>query len=85
MTCPAAGAVQRHHTDLPPGCPAWFGSPGSLLAPTLVPTVFPEENPRAAALMNLSLSGTGTLTVIPSARVVSPLWVVLLTKFAVEP
>jgi hypothetical protein len=37
-----AGAVNFHHTDLPPKFVApedeWFGSPGSLLAPALVPT-----------------------------------------------
>ena len=34
-TVPLVGAVQLHHTERPPGLPAWFGSPGSLVAPTL--------------------------------------------------
>ena len=32
MTRPAAGAVQVHHSDLPPASPAWLGSPASLVA-----------------------------------------------------
>src|SRR5437773_6679149 len=35
-TPPELFAVQDHHSELPPGTPAWFGSPGSLVAPQLV-------------------------------------------------
>ena len=36
-----AGAVQRYHTECPPESPAWFGSPVSLVAPTLLPVTLP--------------------------------------------
>jgi len=38
INAPLTGGVQSSHTDLPPGLPAWFGSPTSLVAPTLLPT-----------------------------------------------
>ncbi len=38
VAMPELGAVQRNQTDEPPGSPPWVGSPGSLVAPALVPS-----------------------------------------------
>src|SRR5437762_11344089 len=57
VTLPAAGAVQDHQTDLPPALPAWFGSPVSLVAPTLEPLSVAEEPLAAVALAKLSFTG----------------------------
>src|SRR5215472_16476546 len=59
VTYPSCGARQDHHTDLPPGLPAWLGSPGSFVALILFPvttTFVPEINVAAA---NMSLVGAG--------------------------
>src|SRR6266404_692437 len=57
VTLPAAGAVHDHQTDLPPTLPAWFGSPVSLVAPTLEPLSVAEEPLAAVALAKLSFTG----------------------------
>ncbi len=40
---PALGAVQEYQIDAPPAFPAWFGSPVSLVAPTLEPMAVPAR------------------------------------------
>jgi hypothetical protein len=50
-------AVQRYQTEAPPELPAWFGSPGSLVAPTLDPPAVPEAPASACALAKSSFAG----------------------------
>jgi hypothetical protein len=52
---PEAGACQLYQTDLPPTLPAWFGSPGSFVAPTLVPLTIPLLPERTCAAAKASL------------------------------
>ena len=55
VTVPLVGAVQVHHTLLPPVLPPWFGSPASLVAPTFVPLTVIEGPMIVVALANASL------------------------------
>src|ERR1035441_5693134 len=57
VTVPLAGATQRNQTEAPPVFPAWFGSPASLVAPTVLPDVVPETPAIVVALAKLSLAG----------------------------
>ena len=54
------GAVQKYQIECPPAFPAWFGSPASLVALTVVPVTLadPPENP--CALAKLLLAGATT-------------------------
>src|SRR5438034_4352520 len=69
VTLPARGACKRNQREWPPALPAWFGSPGSLLAPVLYVSKLPLDVRRATASANTSLSGTpgvdaGTVQVV---------------------
>src|SRR5262249_52135557 len=55
---PLVGAVQLHQADLPPGLPAWLGSPVSLLAFPFEPEPVRLVPVRTIRLLNLSF-GTG--------------------------
>jgi hypothetical protein len=57
VTDPEDGAVQLYQTDAPPTLPPWFGSPVSLVAPTLEPVVVPLEPAIFVALEKSSLTG----------------------------
>ena len=52
------GAVQKYQTEWPPEFPAWFGSPDSLVAFTLVPVTLADPPESPCALAKLSLAGT---------------------------
>jgi len=58
VTSPDSGAVQVHQTDSRrPDAPAWLGSPGSPVAPTLVPVVLAESPFKMILLAKLSFTG----------------------------
>jgi hypothetical protein len=54
VTSPLKGAVHTHHTEAPPALSPWFGSPGSLLAPALLPDTVPLAPEMLMALAQLS-------------------------------
>src|SRR5690242_13440921 len=54
---PLLGAVQVHQTEEPPELPAWNGSLGSRVAPTLEPVTVTTAPARATRLEKLSLVG----------------------------
>ena len=41
VTDPPAGATHEYQMDAPPELPAWLGSAGSFVAPTLFPVTLP--------------------------------------------
>ena len=49
-----AGAVHEYQTEWPPALPAWFGSPGSFVAPTVVPLMLPFASSITVAFANMS-------------------------------
>ena len=57
---PLAGAVQVHHTDLPPVLPAWLGSPTSFVAFTFVPVRVAAVPLMLSRLAKLSFAGRMT-------------------------
>ena len=57
VAVPLAGAVQRYQIEAPPALPAWFGSPGSFVAPTFEPVAVPLEPAIVWAFANMSLAG----------------------------
>jgi hypothetical protein len=58
VTVPEDGAVQLHHTDAPPELvEIMFGSPVSLVAPTLEPVTLTDEPLTSVALTNMSFTG----------------------------
>src|SRR5439155_14607440 len=66
---PERGAFHRSHSEWPPPLPAWFGSPGSLLAPVLFVSKPPLAVRSGIESANASFSGTpgvvaGTVQVI---------------------
>src|SRR5436305_1538942 len=67
VNCAVAGAVHANQMDAPPGCPAWFGSPGSLVAPTFELTTLPENPETGLASAKASGSGFQARTVDPVA------------------
>src|SRR6186997_2826114 len=56
-TSPDDGAVQFHHTDLPPAFPPWFGSPVSLVALLFVPPADVDDPLKVIAPAKLSFAG----------------------------
>ena len=56
VTLPEEGAVQNHHTEAPPAFAIMFGSPVSLLAPTLEPVTVAEVPLINVALAKLLLA-----------------------------
>jgi hypothetical protein len=55
---PFAGAVQRHQTERPAALPAWFGSPGSLVASALIAETNGDLRPsRSVAFSKSSFAG----------------------------
>ena len=62
VSVPLLGAVQFHHTDFPPLCPACLGSLTSEVAPTLLPETVNVVPLSETALANASLAGPGTVT-----------------------
>ena len=63
LTLPLDGAVQVHHTDLPPALPATVGSPDCLVAFTLVPFKLNDVPATTEAFANASFTGVVVLTV----------------------
>ena len=49
-----AGAVHAYQTEWPPALPAWFGSPGSFVAPTFEPLTTPFVSFSTVAFANMS-------------------------------
>jgi hypothetical protein len=54
---PDDAAVHLYQMDLPPPLPAWTGSPGSAVAPTVLPEIEPKLPIMTVALEKLSLTG----------------------------
>ena len=57
VAVPLAGAVHANQTEAPPALPAWFGSPGSFVAPTFEPVAEPLEPEIDCAFANMSFAG----------------------------
>ena len=57
---PGGRGVHTYQTDAPPALPAWSGSPGSLVAPTLLPCTMAEVPDKGCALAKLSFAGVGS-------------------------
>jgi hypothetical protein len=59
---PVAGATHRYQMLAPPALPAWFGSPVSFVADTLVPDVVPLEAESVRAALKASFAGAASVT-----------------------
>src|SRR5258706_16477114 len=57
VTALVPGAVQQYQRDLPPGSPAWSGSPASFVAASLLSAREPAAPPRAVQAARSSLAG----------------------------
>jgi hypothetical protein len=68
VTGPVCGAVHEYQTDAPPLLPAWFGSPGSLFAPTFVPVVEPEAPLIVCAAEKLLFAGPAASAVVANRQ-----------------
>src|SRR5689334_7776792 len=66
VTLPLPLGVHDHHTDWPPGLPAFTGSPDSLDAAMFVPLTVPPCGGSANALAKLSLLGPVKLPSVQS-------------------
>src|SRR5919204_3303034 len=73
VTLPVAGARHRYQIERPPGTPAWFGSPASLVASTLVPVTVPLEPATDWAPANMSFGGASDTVQVRLAGVASVL------------
>jgi hypothetical protein len=58
-----AGAVHLNQMDFPPPVPAWTGSPGSDVAPTVLPACVPVFPVITVAFLKLSFAGWAQLAV----------------------
>src|SRR5438552_18935250 len=65
---PLVGAVQVHQTDLPPGLPAWLGSPASLVAFVFHPATLRFVPRSAMRLANRSLGGVWARSAGPASE-----------------
>ena len=80
VNTPPEGAVQSYHTEAPPSLPAWLGSFGCFVAPTLLPKIVPPDPVMTSALLNMSLV-TGGVTVKSVKLSTEPCGVVMLIMF----
>src|SRR5215213_3898526 len=69
VTVPPAGASHFHQTDFPPALPAWFGSPGSFVAPSFPPVKSPPTPPIRRASEKESFVGVWLLATNPNTHV----------------
>src|SRR6266542_1415610 len=68
-TPPELFAFQDHHRELPPGTPAWFGSPGSFVAPQFFAyRVEPSTGSQSAKLSFCGAAMTWSMLARPATK-----------------
>src|SRR5437879_2588573 len=73
---PDSGGVIFHQTDVPPGLPAWFGSPSSRVASMFEPVTLPCRIVISCASAKLSFAGAAAQAdqhmVVEQTRLAAP-------------